>query len=132
MVKSIMAFAILCLVAVSALLFANTNISQADDVFRIEIGKDYKRYSNADLQRRVWELERAVYQLQNRVFQLEGRPAAAATPPPESWVCNIEAAGDTFSAAGATKALATAKVIKQCKDQNDGEGFFCKNVKCQQ
>ena len=45
----------------------------AIDPIRIEIGTDYKKYSNDELRRRVYDLERAVGQLQDQVFQLAMR-----------------------------------------------------------
>lgn len=102
----------------------------ADEVFRIEVGSDYKRYSNSDLQRRVWELERAVRQLQHRVFELE----TVKTPPVgvESWVCTITAVGNTYTATGGSKAVAKSKVVEACKAARNGDGFFCTNPQCEQ
>jgi hypothetical protein len=99
----------------------------AGDVFRIEVGKDYNRYSDSDLRRRVWELERAVEQLQARVFNLEAKPVEVA-----SWICSIRAMGDNFTGTGATKAVATAKVMEACKQGRKGDTFFCKDPTCEQ
>src|SRR5437868_5160187 len=74
--------------------------AQAEEIFKIQIGKDYSGYTDKELKHRVWELERAVYQLQARVFQLEAAPAA----PAESWVCTISAMGDTYTGTGASQA----------------------------
>ncbi len=102
--------------------------ASADEVFRIQIGQENQRYSNADLQRRVWELERAVFQLQQRVFQLEGQPTKQA----DSWVCTIQTMGNNYVGTGPSKALASAKAIENCKTTRGGDGFFCKDPKCEQ
>ncbi|MDZ4084241.1 MAG: hypothetical protein U1E10_14965, partial [Bdellovibrionales bacterium] len=72
----------------------------AEEVFRIEVGRDYNSYSQRDLQRRVWELERAVAQLQSRVFELElsrvTKPVPTATPATvDTWICKVTAMGVT-------------------------------------
>jgi len=100
----------------------------ADDVFRIEIGKE-KSGSPADLQRRVWELERAVWQLQQKVFSLENKPLV---PSPDSWICTAKAMGTSYAGTGATKAVAKSKAIEACKAARGGDGFFCKEVECEQ
>lgn len=98
------------------------------DIFRIEIGKDYKNYSKDDLQRRVWELERAVFQLQQKVFEIEMSGAA----PLQIWSCNITALGTPYIGTGETKAVATANAMESCKAKSSGNGFHCKNPKCEQ
>ena len=104
----------------------------AESVFRIEVGSDYKKYSNEDLQRRVWELERAVFQLQQRVFQLELSKAATPTPAPaDSWVCTVKAMGTPYVGTATTKPVAKAKAIEACKSAR-GDGFFCNNPDCEQ
>lgn len=101
----------------------------AENVFRISVGSDYNKYSNSDLQRRVWELERAVFQLQQKVFELQaGQNAAAAG----AWICKIEAMGDNYSGTGPSKAIAEQAAIADCKAGRGGDGFFCKNAKCEQ
>jgi hypothetical protein len=112
-----------------AVLYVVTPALHAEEVFRIEIGRDYKKYSDLDLKRRVWELERAVWQLQQRVFQLE---AGGAGGNADSWVCTITAMGDTFTGTGGSKAAATHKAVEACKAAREGDGFFCKNPKCEQ
>lgn len=112
---------------VLAVLF--TVAASADEVFRIQIGKDYHGYSQSDLQRRVWELERAVYQLQQRIFQLETEKPHA---PLDTWACRIEAMGNSYQGTGPTKALASAKAIENCKAARGGDGFFCRDPKCEQ
>lgn len=99
----------------------------AEEIFRIEVGRDFKQYSHSDLQRRVWDLERAVWQLQQRVFQLESK-----APTADSWICTIKAMGDTYTGTGATKAVATSRAIENCKAAREGDGFFCKDAKCEQ
>jgi hypothetical protein len=102
--------------------------AQADGVFKIEIGRDYSKYSNTDLQRRVWELERAVWQLQQQVFQL----ASAAPAQADTWACTISAMGGNYTGTGPSKATAAAKAIESCKKERADNGFFCKNPKCEQ
>jgi hypothetical protein len=114
--------------AFAALFLFNTPLS-ADEIFRIEIGKDYKNYSNTDLQRRVWELERAVWQLQQRVYQIEATKAVATV---DTWVCTVTAMGTAFTGTGGSKAIATSRSIESCKSANKGDGFFCKNPTCEQ
>ena len=98
-----------------------------ENVFRIEIGKDFKTYSNNELQRRVWELERAVGQLQMKVFQLEtAKPEA-----PKTWSCIVSAMGEEFNGAGDTKASATNAAMDNCR-KNAKDTFFCKTPKCEQ
>ena len=98
------------------------------DIFRIEVGKNYKDYSKSDLQRRVWELERAVFQLQQRVFQMEMAGAA----PMQTWSCTITALGTPYIGTGETKAIATSAALESCKATSPGNGFHCKNPKCEQ
>ncbi len=112
----------------AAILFLglSVNASASDNVFRIEIGKDFKSYTNQDLQRRVWELERAVNQLQIRVFQLEAKPIDA----PQTWSCTISAMGVPFVGTGSTKAVANSAVLDKCKAEAK-DTFFCTNPKCE-
>ncbi|MBN8541854.1 MAG: hypothetical protein J0L82_15795 [Deltaproteobacteria bacterium] len=106
----------------------------AEEVFRIEVGRDYNSYSQRDLQRRVWELERAVAQLQSRVFELElsraARPLPTATPAVDTWICKVTAMGVTYTGTGGSKAVAEHKAIETCKEKADD--FFCKEAKCSQ
>lgn len=107
----------------------------AEEVFRIEVGRDYNSYSQRDLQRRVWELERAVAQLQSRVFELElsraTKPVPTATPAPvDTWICKVTAMGVTYTGTGGSKAVAEHKAIETCKEKTDD--FFCKEAKCSQ
>jgi len=100
--------------------------AMAKDVIKIEIGDDYKSYSNKELRKRIWRLERAVWQLQEKVFDLQH---SSRTKPLKEWNCSVSALGDYFSAAGETKAIAKAKVIKKCSKKQDS--FFCKDAKCE-
>ena len=105
------------------------SIASAEEVIRIEVGKNYEKYSDSDLRRRVWELERAVYQLQTRIFELESPKNRQGN---DSWVCTISAMGNKFVGTGATKAVAIAKATESCKDGNKGDAFFCKSPSCEQ
>lgn len=98
---------------------------QAERVIKIEIGKDYKNHSKAELRQRVWMLEKAVYQLQNRVFHLESESNSKS-----DWICKITAMGETYTGIGGSRAVAEAKVFKNCKKGQKGSGFFCKESKC--
>lgn len=102
--------------------------AHAEPVFRIEFGKDYKSYSQSDLQRRVWELERAVWQLQRRVFDLESKKPEEAS---DKWVCKVTAMGNTYIGTGASKAMAKASALESCKAARGGDAFFCKESDCE-
>lgn len=109
----------------------------ADDVFKIQAGKDYSSYSHSDLQRRVWELERAVWQLQQRVYQIEsggggGGSGGNNNTSGDTWLCTIHAMGDDYTGTGGSKAVATDRVTEKCKAARDGDSFFCKDPKCHQ
>ena len=109
--------------------------ANAEEIFRIEVGRDYNRYTQRDLQRRVWDLERAVAQLQARVFELElsrlKNPSPTPAPPAlDTWLCKISAMGVTYTGTGATRAIAEHKVMETCKEKADD--FFCKNPTCSQ
>lgn len=103
----------------------------SDTVFRIDIGKDFTSYSNADLQRRVWELERAVGQLQMKVFQLETAKPEAKPEAVKTWSCIVSAMGEEYNGAGDTKASATNAAMDNCR-KNSKDTFFCKNPRCEQ
>lgn len=116
----------MCIVLLLCALFPSASMA-TDNVFRIEIGKDFKAYSNEDLQRRVWELERAVGQLQAKIFQLEtAKPEA-----PKTWSCIINAMGEEYNGAGDTKASATDAAMNNCR-KNSKDTFFCKSPRCEQ
>ncbi len=103
-----------------------TNLAMSQSIFRIEIGDDYKNHSNKELKRRIWRLERAVAQLQDKVFDLQTQGSRSQ----KTWICTLSAMGENYSAAGETKAIAKAKVLKECSKK--GDSFFCKNPKCEQ
>ena len=116
---------------VTVLLFCIAALpASADSIFKIEVGKDYKSYSHSDLQFRVWELERAVWQLQQKVFQLESKPSNGGGG--DSWLCTVEAMGTSYTGTGGSKAVAKQKAIDACKSARGGDGFFCKEAKCEQ
>lgn len=106
----------------------------SEDLVKIEIGTDYKNYSTSELQRRVWELERAVNQLQVRMAVLETKQAQLASVPAasDSWICKVTAMGTDYIGTGATKAIATQTAVDKCKMGRGGDGFFCKDPKCDQ
>jgi hypothetical protein len=114
-------------ILILAIIFSTS--SRAEEVFKIEIGKDYKSFSHSEMQRRVWELERAVWQLQQKVFQLENKPSA---PSSDSWICTAKAMGNSYTGTGGSKAVAKSKAIEACKAARGGDGFFCKEVECEQ
>lgn len=111
------------------LIFLITFPTDAGEIYKIEIGKNYNTYSNRELRERIWRLERAVWQLQQKVFQLENH--SNRHKPANTWVCTLSAMSDHFSASGPTKAEAKSKVINKCNKKR-GSGFFCTNPKCEQ
>ncbi len=117
----------LLLMFLSVTAFATSAVTE--EVIRIEIGKDYNRYSESDLRRRVWELERAVFQLQQKVFQIEmGQGGVGAA---DQWLCKIKAMGDVYTGTAPSKAVATQRAIEACKAGRGGDGFFCKDASCE-
>ncbi len=111
----------------------NSDVSEAKvgGIYRIEVGSDYQKHSQAELQRRVWQLERAAWQLQQRVFELELAKNNPKQPAPDTWVCTIVAMGDNYAGTGASKAIATQNAIDKCTKARNGESFFCKNPHCE-
>jgi len=112
---------------VSALFFGAVPLI-AEDVYRIEIGKNRDR----DLQWRVQRLEQAVDQLQRKVFDLESRPVA--TPPAASafTTCYIKTPFDgTFSATEPTETAARAGALEKCNAKAKSS-IYCeeKDLKC--
>ncbi len=105
-----------------------TSVASANPIFRIEVGKDYRRYSNSDLQERVWRLEHAVQQLQQRIFQIEASNQVVEQE--ETWICTVTSGGQSFSGTGATKAVAMNKTMENCSAKADS--FFCRDPKCTQ
>lgn len=120
--KSLMTLLVLCL---------SFNTFSAD-VFRIEIGKDHRKYSDRELRKRIWNLERAVWQLQQKVFQLQDQNHRNAinSKSNHTWVCTLDGMGSNYSASGPTKAVAKSRVIDKCSKKEDS--FFCKRPKCEQ
>ena len=111
-------------------LLSTIQLANAGEVFKIEIGKDYSHYSDSDLKRRVWELERAVYQLQEKVFQLQ---MGKTEQPVSTWICKMEAMGESFSAVGSSKAVAENAVMEKCKaSPRTNNGFHCGEASCSQ
>lgn len=70
-----------------------------------------------------------MWQLQQKVYQLESNKPTAAV---DTWLCTITAMGNTYTGTGASKALATSKAVEACKNARGGDGFFCKDAKCEQ
>lgn len=101
------------------------SIALSENVFRIEVGDNYDSHSNKELRRRVWQLERAVWQMQQRIYQLEAKPKANM----HTWVCTLSPFSSNYSETGASKATASAAVIKACT-LGEKSGFHCKNPKC--
>ncbi len=103
-----------------------THKANAEEIFRIEVGKSYEGYSTEELRRRVWDLERAVFQLQSKVFQLEMSNHGSA----KEWTCHIQSFGATHVASGNTKASALAQVLKKCSDATNAVHCHESDVKC--
>ncbi len=115
-----------------AILLGTVTTASSDPIFKIEVGENYQDYSQSDLKKRVFELERAVWQLQQQVFQMQGenKPIAAAATV-DSVICTIDAMGSSYPGTGPNKAVAMAESIKACKAGRGGDGFFCKNPRCE-
>jgi hypothetical protein len=119
------AMLIICFVTFFASVL-DAQTAYSDEVYRIEVSKDYNGYSKDDLKRRVWELERAVWQLQQKVFQIESQ--AKTTP---TWLCKIAAMGETFSGVGVNRVLAEKEAMDMCKLSGASKkGFFCSAAEC--
>jgi hypothetical protein len=103
-----------------------SSIVIAETIFKIEIG-DKKGNSNRELQERILDLERAVWQLQRKIYKLESEDSNKSL---QSWSCTIEAMGNKFIGIGRTQPEAQKEALKECKSENDGDTFFCKNEKC--
>lgn len=106
------------------------------EVFKIEIGQDYEKYSTTELRRRVWELERAVYQLQEQVFQLamenNKRPKYAhGYGHKKTWTCTIQSFGKTYSSTNDSKGAAKAEVLKDCSSATNAMHCDREEVKCE-
>lgn len=97
----------------------------ASEPIRIEIGKNYEGYSNAELRRRVWTLERAVSQLQDQIFQLAIRDGSSGRERAD-WTCQMASFGKTLVASGGTRASALAQVLKKCSDASNA--VHCKEA----
>lgn len=104
-----------------------------DTPHRIYAGTDYRAYTTADLQRRVFELERAVMQLQQRVYSLEAAPPTTivAPPPVMPWTCTmVNAFGKSFTQTAPSRGEASSAVTQRCAD--DTNAMHCKNLQCSQ
>ncbi len=116
---------IACLGLCFSSFFASPN-AFADEVYRIEVSKDYSNYSKDDLKRRVWELERAVWQIQQKVFQLESQTSKTPT-----WICKITAMGELYSGVGVNRAMAEKDALDKCSLSGASKkGFFCSEAEC--
>jgi hypothetical protein len=128
-------------IALLGLSLFSPTLAHAEDVFRIEIGREDSRRrpkgpSNEDLQQRIWQLERAVDQLQRKVFQLsmeQPRPAPTVTVvPATTTTCILKAEiGGTFTSTQTSEGAARAQVLKDCADKTN-DSIFCeeRRVKC--
>lgn len=115
---------------ITALLITASAFSS--DIIKIEIGKKGGSYSKKELERRIYRLEQAVWQLQQRVFNLETTSTTTTTPNPGiEWLCKISAMGEFYTGIGGSKAVATHRAVENCKAARSGDGFFCKDVKCE-
>lgn len=120
------ALPILCVVGFLGSMFLTAKTAFSDEVYRIEVSKDYHGYSKDDLKRRVWELERAVWQLQQKVFQMESQSKQTPT-----WLCKVTAMGEQFTAVGVNRALAEKEALDLCKLSGASKkGFFCSAAEC--
>lgn len=111
------------------LVFGFSINTHAEDIIRIEVGKNYDKYTNEELRRRVWNLEKAVAQLQDQVFQLAIRNGGSGRVN-NNWTCQIQSFGKTHVASGNTKASALAQVLKKCSDATNAIHCKDEDVKC--
>lgn len=102
----------------------------------IQPGKDYKKYSHEELQKRVWQLEQAFQQLQeNSKKQAEQTTSLIETAKAKEkasstqWTCYIRTSG-FFASSDPTKELATQNALEKCR--NNSAPIHCKEayVKC--
>ncbi|MBT3980451.1 MAG: hypothetical protein HOE90_03810 [Bacteriovoracaceae bacterium] len=112
---------------IALLLIVFSTAVMAEGIIKIQVGKNYKGYTQDDLRRRIWNLERAVWQLQQKVFQLESKGSASDT-----WLCTVKAMSNIYTGTGGSKAVAKNNAIKNCKKGQGGDGFFCKRTNCEQ
>lgn len=122
----------ICSLVPALVLLGSFSTAAADDVpYRIHSGRDYRGYTIADLQRRVYELEQAVMQLQQRIYHLEATPVMAPPPPPPPpWTCTVTAFSRTYVQTSPSRGEADALVRKQCADAS--HAMHCTNVRCSQ
>ena len=119
--------------ALAVSMIASASATSADEApYRIYAGRDYRAYSNQELQRRVFELERAVMQLQQRIYNLESAPppVVVAPPPPPPWTCSVSAFSQTYVQTAATRGQAEAIVRQKCAAAS--HPMHCSNVQCSQ
>ena len=109
--------------------FAVSPFAHAQESFHIEVGKNYEKYSDEELRRRVWQLEKAVAQLQDQVFQLALKNGSQNSGS-GNWTCQIQSFGKTHIANGSTKASALAQVLKKCSDATNAIHCSEAQVKC--
>lgn len=114
--------------------FLNIKSASAEDIFKIQYGERHSSYTNDELKRRVWDLERAVGQLQKKVFNLENSNSKTDqnNTSVDTWLCTLTRFTKSYSATGASKAIAKFKVIEVCtKSSISNSGCEEENVKCE-
>lgn len=110
----------------------------ASETTAIAPGKDYKKYSHEELQKRVWQLEKAVQELQEIskkqaeqttaiIETAKAKEKAAST----QWTCYIRTTS-FFVSTDPTKELATKNALEKCR--TNGPAMHCKEsyVKCEE
>lgn len=115
---------VLAVVAVSGTAFAD------DAPYRINVGRDYTRYTVAELQRRVFDLERAVMQLQERIYHLESAPPPPPVVMQPPWTCSVSAFGKTYVHTAGSRGEAEALVRSKCASAS--HQMHCTAVNCSQ
>jgi len=122
---------------VLGLSFSFASVTQAEDIFRVQIGSSNDHYSNQELVQRVWQLERAVYQLQSRIFKLElagsmGNIGNISAPiaKDKSWTCVIQSFGTTYTKTATTRGAAQAQVLRDCSEATSAMHCRPSDVKC--
>jgi hypothetical protein len=111
-----------------------SNLAIAQNTPLIQPGKDYKAYTHAELQRRVFELENIVLQMQQKALSQEAaaKESEVKVDPNGQWFCKIRTVGSTFTGVGPTKELATSKVMSLCQAAHSGDSIRCRTIECNQ
>ena len=108
------------------------NFVNAEVVFSVKPGEDYKQYTEAEMKKRIHWLEKAVRQLQHKVYNLESakKKVEKKEQPTGKWMCKITVMSNTYKGYGESRTLAEGNVIENCKKAQKGTTLFCKVPRC--